>query len=188
MNDFTASNGLRIEVNRSDPSRVAVVNAGGHLESILTPDRMQALREFFQAEADERLGRWRWPENPDYVVYPVGVEIVDVLRESSVSKTTPGPGRQEGVTRAAAEEWDQGYSQNFFRAARAYFDAHPEPRPWTRAKEGESWYLTITSLGPETGLRWVAQGSPIRFWAGGLHISADSNEITDGRPVNAGMS
>lgn len=132
MNDFTASNGFRIEVNRSDPNRIAVVNAGGHLESVLAPDRMHALREFFQAEADERLVRWRWPENPDYVVYP-RVDHVAVVNEKS--------GNALQATRDQAE-----INTGLCRAARAYFDAHPEPKPWHDAKEDDVWIITYNGV------------------------------------------
>ena len=32
-------------------------------------------------------------------------------------------------------------------AARAYFDAHPESKPWHDAKEGEVWAVTV-GVGP----------------------------------------
>lgn len=98
-----------------------------------------ALRELFQHQRDEELGRWRWPERPDYLVYPVGEGVVDVIRERSISDVTPGPGRQQGVTRDSAYNWDKAYSKTFYNAARAYFDAHPISKPWHDAKPGEVW-------------------------------------------------
>ena len=36
------------------------------------------------------------------------------------------------------------------RAAAAYFQAHPERKPWEDAKTGEAWEITYTTLvGPE---------------------------------------
>lgn len=139
MNDFTASNGMAVREVTPVTDRGPWLLVDGEQVS---PNNAQALREFFGAEADERLGRWRWPENPDYVVYPVGDDVVDVLRESSVSDSTRGPGRQASITRAVAATWDRDYSQNFHRSARAYFDAHPEPKPWLDAADGEVWALT----------------------------------------------
>ena len=37
----------------------------------LTTADFEVLRAFFQAERDDALGRWRDPENPNVVVYPI---------------------------------------------------------------------------------------------------------------------
>ncbi|QIK61774.1 hypothetical protein G7068_00035 [Leucobacter viscericola] len=45
----------------------------------------KALREFFQHERDTELGRWRWPEYPEYVVRKLpdsNPETVIVINES----------------------------------------------------------------------------------------------------------
>ena len=98
----------------------------------LDPRDADALREFFQQERDLELGRWRWPENPDYVVYPTNVsDRVRVMRET-------GCGDLEWVSRG------DGLSYEFCHAARAYFAAHPEPKPeWHDAKPGEVWVANI---------------------------------------------
>ncbi|PPF38366.1 hypothetical protein [Pseudoclavibacter sp. AY1H1] len=103
-----------------------------------------ALRDHFLRECDEQLGRWRWPENPDYVVYPGPVDAVFermfgpgvksvVLRES------------DGMTKGYVREEDLGGPSRWphVEAARAYFGAHPEPKPWVDAQLGELWELTI---------------------------------------------
>lgn len=142
MKDFTASN--RIPVTLTDDGRLLLFEIDHtYPVTVAGGNDVDALREFFRAEGDERLGRWRWPENPGYVVYLVGDDIVDVLRESSVSDEHRGPGRQAGITRDAARTWDNDYSQNFFRAARAFFDAHPEPKPWHDANHNEIWVLFV---------------------------------------------
>lgn len=130
MNDFTASNGYIVRLE--DDARLVIDWPSERDARIAAISQLQveALREFFQAEADERLGRWRWPENPDYVVYPCSVRTrVRVLQETGV-------GDLEWV-----DEGD-GRSYEFVHAARAYFDAHPEPKPWHDAKPGEVWLLT----------------------------------------------
>lgn len=124
MDKFTASNGVEVkrrrnEVMFSDDS------------SILAPEE-QALREFFQAERDEELGRWRWPENPDYVVYRFASRNVRVLRES-IGKSLEY--MDEGA-------WPSNPS-DYSAAARAYFEAHPESKPWDDAVAGEIWALTL---------------------------------------------
>lgn len=121
---FTASNGFEIKEdeggNISGECGVHIANSAYAL----------ALREFFQAERDEELGRWRWPENPDYVVYrtdPVCISVIDekdgcewVYYRGGLNFTCPD---------LIAE------------AGEAYFVAHPEPKPWHDAKEGEVWVV-----------------------------------------------
>src|SRR5699024_11254333 len=65
---FTASNGARIET-RFDGAIKALKVAGNETRGIgLCAADTNALREYFQHERDERLGLWRWPENPVYGV------------------------------------------------------------------------------------------------------------------------
>ncbi|MEW2011515.1 hypothetical protein AB0300_18830 [Microbacterium sp. NPDC078814] len=92
----------------------------------------EALREFFQHERDKELGRWRWPDNPDYVVYAKDTGDWLVLNEST--------GHTKHYTHR--EHANVGGS-NMTKAARAYFEAHPERKPWHDAKPGEVWELTL---------------------------------------------
>lgn len=82
-------------------------------------------------ERDEELGRWRWPANPDYVVYPpVGGEpAVRVLDEVQVTVDLVFRDGLDGRGALVAQ------------AARAYFNAHPK-RPWGDACPGEVWVVT----------------------------------------------
>src|SRR5690625_7219405 len=65
---FTASNGARIEA-RFDGAIKALKVEGNETRGIgLCAADTNALREYFQHERDERLGLWRWTENPGYVV------------------------------------------------------------------------------------------------------------------------
>lgn len=101
---------------------------------IAIPSSIEAdLHEFFQAERDKELGRWRWPENPDYVAYADDDGDVVVLNEgtgASYSLTT-----RRDVTK-------RNPNHPATKAAQAYFEAHPEPKPWDAAKEGEVWIVT----------------------------------------------
>lgn len=133
---FTASNGVGVWIN-----------GDGTLET--TPagsEQVHALREFFQAERDKELGRWRWPEKPDYVVHPVSDFVVEVLRETPATALATGPCHQH-VSRADAKRFEGEVAKNFYMAARAYFAAHPEPKPWHDAQPGEIWVARI-STGP----------------------------------------
>lgn len=141
---FTASNGLVVGPHRARPELGYAIydgddntldNAYSHLNSV----EMEALRQFFRHEEDERLGRWRWPENPDYVVYPDGRDSVLVLDEVDADF--------QRLSRADAA--GTGPSGIYREAARAHFAAHPEPKPWYAAKPGEVWELHWLARGRE---------------------------------------
>jgi len=127
VNYFTASNGIVVS---PQPQGGVYIRDDCRADS----DRAQALREFFQAEADERLGRWRWPENPDYVVYrreaypPVNARRVRVILEPT----------GDFVDTVEGSKIDGPFKD----AARAYFDAHPEPKPWHDAEPGDVFLVT----------------------------------------------
>jgi hypothetical protein len=100
-------------------------------------EEMQALREFFLHERDIELGRWRSKKHPSYVVYLHDDDRVRVVRESDgvsyswnrLSVTLP---------------YGQGCAELQFQpVAREFFTAHPEPKPWHDAKDGEVWALGL---------------------------------------------
>ncbi|MFF1540458.1 hypothetical protein ACFVWL_10280 [Microbacterium sp. NPDC058269] len=148
MTSFTSSSGIiRVEHEGSPEERVDIYSARSGenmLEGMpwLGHEEVRALREFFQHERDEELGRWRWPENPDYVVYSNPDEAFErmfgpnldlvILRDS------------DGMTKGYVREEDQGgppmdHRIGHMLAARAYFEAHPERKPWEAAAAGELW-------------------------------------------------
>lgn len=178
MSEFTASNGIPVRSCEG----VHTIEVNG---VFVRDDLAQALREFFQAERDAELGRWRWPENPEYVVYALPDGGVDVLRESSVSDSLKGPGRLQGISRWDAGGRESAASSHFYAAAAAYFAAHPEPKPWHDAKPGEVWVLTTENVGDECAAR-VAEvnGQRVFEWVAGLHRkSVVASTITAGRRI-----
>lgn len=126
MSTFVASNTTTI--SKDNESLEAVLGNG---VCLLQPWTVKALREFFQHERDEELGRWRWPDTPVYVVYRDSDNSVLVFDETN--------GRSEQYARWEAELLEDG-------AAFDYFAAHPEPKPWERAKPGEIWELTAEGV------------------------------------------
>ncbi|MCJ1709284.1 hypothetical protein [Microbacterium sp. VKM Ac-2923] len=107
--------------------------AGESLDIIIGPQAELALSELFRAETDKNLGRWRWPTDPDYVVYAFGLRDVKVLREST------------GASRSFTTD-ELTVPSAMRDAARAYFDAHPEknldaPKPWHKATLGDVWVM-----------------------------------------------
>lgn len=119
---FTASNGVKLD---GYGCRVGV--------SLIAADAHEARKEFYQHLRDEELGRWRWPANPDYVVYPIGDDHpadVQVVRES------------DGCVATWCRDWNRADDGSEFRpAALAYFDAHPVRKPWHDAQPGDAWVL-----------------------------------------------
>ncbi|MBQ9917405.1 MAG: hypothetical protein IJO71_09445 [Microbacterium sp.] len=106
----------------------------------LSGDAADALARFAEIEKDARLGRWRWPSNPDFVVYPPSESHkVTVFRESTGEQylyARTSPTFADPV--AKLSEWPA--------AALAYFEAHPEPpKPWHDAKYGEVWVVRAKS-------------------------------------------
>lgn len=154
MEKFTASNGWT--VTDLEDGQGSVMRPVGNLEYVfwLGPTEADVLREYFQSERDAELGRWRWSESPEYVVYRVPEHddsdgrCVRIMRET------------DGFCCFWWERLGDG-DDELFRAARAYFDARPDPvpRPWENAKPGEVWALTDS-----TGERTYLVGEAVRFF------------------------
>ena len=125
-------------------------------------------------EWDEQLGRWRWPDVENLIVYALGEGRVRVVDEF------------DGVTWQVLKEEvniDTGVPQIFVAAARAYFKAH-EPKPWLEAKPGEVWALTYEGVEQAWGIGF--DGSPklrFIFACGDSRISVADAEITAGRRI-----
>lgn len=110
----------------------------------LSPETAMDAEEFFQAQRDVELGRWRWPENPEYVVYPFenGEGLTSLSERTGVSTTY--------LTREAAISDESSY---LAPAAHAYLEAHPERKPWHDAKPGEVWVITTSNVGDERAVQ-----------------------------------
>lgn len=142
-----------------------------------------ALAKHFRDKEDERLGRWRWPENPDYVVYPLPSGEVKVLRESQLESYSDGPAIEKPISRDAVEKWSKGWATNFYEAARAYFAAHPLQKPWHNAKEGEVWEITTTFYNNEKSTHVVKFEDGYFRYNDGTYDGAKSPLITAGKRI-----
>jgi hypothetical protein len=69
-----------------------------------------------------------------------------------------------------------GLVDDHARAARAYFDAHPEPKPWESAAVGDVWVLTIAGKEHAVTFR---RGLAIHM--NGACVELD--KVTDGRRI-----
>ena len=141
----------KLQVDLDEVGRIQLSRAG-YCNGIYTRETTEALRAFFQAERDEQLGRWRDPENPNVVVYPVGDQddgygqVVWVLDEA------------EMVSRTVLDD------RHSHSSASRYFAAHPQPEPrppfaayvdkngsavWVTDENGNLRCLSDQNLDPE---------------------------------------
>lgn len=136
---FVARNGMHV---RQAENGGIEVGKPGYLD-YTPPAATFALEEYFQAKHDEELGRWRWPVELDYVVYPFpdGTGCTVLSERTGVSKTY--------VSRSAIE----GSTSYLAPAAAAYFEAHPERKPWHDAKPGEVWVIRTSNVGDERAVQ-----------------------------------
>lgn len=128
--EFKAASGRKVSVGPD--GSVMFGQALGYL----TREAAFDAEEYMQAKHDEELGRWRWPINPHIVVYPRHERGTSGRRRALVIDERAGK----------AELGIEGYSSN--AASFAYFEAHPEPKPWHDAKAGEFW--SVHHVGIET--------------------------------------
>lgn len=140
MTEFTASNGVRVVLTNNG----ATLYSPGDSWPMPEPHQMFAnadvvigLREFFQHERDEELGRWRWPENPEYVVYLRNDGQACVFNEATGVTVYRFRGEHEHLEELRRQSGEEVMPHT--HAARAYFEAHPERKPWDTASAGELW-------------------------------------------------
>jgi hypothetical protein len=137
MDTFTASNDVEITV-KPERDETYLLGKGGPIEggdrrwtvATANMDGINALREFFQAERDEELGRWRSPEHPN---------VTCNEHDGAIFVTDERDGRQLLMRRG--DEYPS--LPEYTEAARAYFEAHPEREDWEDAKPGDIWVITL---------------------------------------------
>ena len=165
MKVFTATNGILFTITEDGVLRWE----GGYDPRRVT----DALREYFQRERDTQLGRWRDPQNPDIVCYPVvgDLDAVWVVYE--------GDGSRYHATRT---DWERIRPHYVSETARRYFQAHPEPkpRPWEEAKPGEIWEIGLLELGPSACL--VTEGDFVEI-SKRFEVAIGSSLIESGRRI-----
>lgn len=158
----TETGGLHVSYPRMD-------SVSGHEPTVLKSGRVQSLREFFQDERDKELGRWRWPEDPEYVVYELTRDRVRVVLETT--------GNVNDINRNSLTT----RSDNSTGAAKAYFDAHPVKKPWHDAKPGDTWVITTTFHRGEFAVIATTEGELQS--ANGFCYSPTDTSILSGRRI-----
>jgi len=130
---FRARSGRTVRVG--DDGTVMFDHANGYL----SPASAMDAEEFYLDKRDRDLGRWRCPTDPEWVAREVerdayGRRQVLVLNECTFEVRAY---THQNVADTASGEPVK------YRVARAFFEAHPERKPWHDAKEGEIWAVTI---------------------------------------------
>lgn len=171
---FKAGNGLEVGVG-SD----GMVLAQCRTRSFDGAECTQALREFFQHERDQELGRWRWPENPDYVVYLDRTRRF--VHQPAVLVVNERDGGQAYVSRdGELSAFGVGARDGSLEhAANAFFAAHPESKPWADAKDGEVWLLMF----PNSTQAWFVNGGYFQNVRTLTNINKTDPGITAGRRI-----
>ena len=165
MNQHKASNGASVHLDSN--GRMTFRRDSPLCVNTLEAFWVQAAREYFQAERDEELGRWRDPENPDYVAYRTPEDDDGCGRCILLLDENTGDNHWE---------WERIATSG---PGLRYFAAHPEPKPWEEAKAGEVWILT--RYGAEEPF-FVTGGE---FTSTDLAVATDLDDlrITDGRRI-----
>lgn len=132
--EFRARSGRTVTA-RSDGSVIF-----DHVDGYLSPASVMDAEEFFQTKRDFDLGRWRWPENPEYVVYLRNDGQACVFNEATGVTVYRFRGEHEHLEELRRQSGEEVMPHT--HAARAYFEAHPERKPWQAAKPGEVWILS----------------------------------------------
>ncbi|MDR7189743.1 hypothetical protein J2Y46_002569 [Microbacterium sp. BE35] len=151
---FTASNGVQIT------DRGGSLFIGSTILFGAGSTHGPALAEYFRAKEDERLGRWRWPENPEYVVYPAprdGTKQADF--DAFVVDEALGASGE--YVRADDDGNSIVLASPLTLAARAYFAAHPVRKPvlLQAQEDGTDEWFTIRTYPGDPGDRAHADAS-----------------------------
>ncbi|WP_424462975.1 hypothetical protein [Pseudoclavibacter helvolus] len=140
-----------MSVRDDNPRQVAGHVTPQAIRTYLDPRQVEGLREFFQAQADERLDRWRDPEQPERVVYRYGDDRLLILDETD------------------GDHWMAHFIEGGLHTevgdaestVAAWLAAHPEPKPWQDAEPGELW--SVTTANQEDVRCFVVHNEPISF-------------------------
>lgn len=158
---FTAKTGRTVAIKSRSMTGTILEISGLDTRTTVDLGDVATLREFFQHERDKELGRWRWPDNPDYVVYPDGTSRTVVKESDGRTMIVSIHDRKVMTT----------YLDSYVGAAKAYDAAHPEPKPWHDAKPGEVW--NVTPAGGKPSNAWVLDSGAFMYENEGWNKAKD---------------
>ena len=151
-----------------------------HANGYLSPASVMDAEEFFQAKRDFDLGRWRWPANPQWIVYPrrpgfTPYGDADLLVINEVDGSA--------MEYVATDDDGTCYTGHAAEAARAYFEAHPERKPWQRAQVGEVWVLSTADGETDAYTAMPVRGGGIAFESPEGRYLLDDADIESARHI-----
>lgn len=149
MSNFTASSGVEL-----DKHGFLITPITGENEEV-----HEARKEFYQHLRDKELGRWRDLEAPNFVVYESVHDTSNWVRVVD-----------ENTGHAALHCRNKMGSHEYGDTAARYFEAHPEPKPWHSATEGDLW---------EVKYPWFTVIAMVSDKAEFVFTDKSSNPITD---------
>lgn len=143
----------------------------------LAPRTAMDAEEYFQAKRDDDLGRWRWSENPDWVGVEgeeqAGMRTVVLVNERTLERFWINERAMDAAPDASIDK----------HAARAYFEAHPERKPWKSAEPNEVWVLTVDGEEYPWGVGTGLDAGRFVYLGGLSNIPLDHPSITAGRCI-----
>lgn len=144
-----------------------------HVNGYLGPEQVFDAEEFFQAKRDAGLRRWRCPTDPDYVVREIDRDSYGRRRVLVLNEATFETRDVNEVACMLDTPVD--------RAARAFFEAHPERKPWEDAEDGEVWVLVADEYRP--GAPWYRLAGQWVSLTGNHPFPHRAFTITDGHRI-----
>lgn len=140
----------------------------GRVNGYLSKEAAYDAEEYFRAKHDEELGRWRWPINPHWIAMEGnrnrdGRRTVALFNEQTFESCLVN----DRVLESSIDDASH-------RAGRAFFEAHPELKPWHDAKAGEFW--SVHHVGIET-CRVDDVNGTLRF------VGVDSHGLSVSMPI-----
>jgi len=170
---FTASNGLMVERHEDDRIVVFEGSAIPVMRTYKASVHVDALREFFQHEKDEHLGRWRSSADPRWTAVRrdkfVYFQCEDGIRSFNIHLDRE----------ATLNAWND----DLRAIAREYIAAHPEPKPWHDAKPGEVWALTMNGEEWAWGVGTGVDAGKFIYAGGDSNVPLTWPEITAGHRI-----
>lgn len=141
----------------------------------LAPRTAMDAEEYFQAKRDEDLGRWRWSENPDWVGVEgekqAGMRTVVLVNERTLERFWINERAMDAAPDASIDK----------HAARAYFEAHSERKPWQSAEPREVWIIRTANVANEVAVH-VTPEREFQF-NDGTRVSLDYAAIEEARCI-----
>lgn len=182
---FKASNGIEITLETDGGGDVYLVGRrdrhdGSHFDSYANagPEGIVALREFLQHESDEEIGRWRWSENPEWVAIEGERQdhgrTVVLVNERTLERYWLNDRVMDAAPDASIDK----------RAARAYFDARPERKPWMEAQLGDVWVISVEGEENIVVHAVAALFGAVEFaTVGGKRVNMNNSDFTGFRKI-----